>query len=479
MGVGQLGRLIAVAVCTAGAVAAASSWPARAQQALAPLASPILVEIGEHPTYSRITFDMPQTLSYRASRIGNTVTLTFDRPGTIAMQSGVGGTYGRITAVSQASARDQPLTVAIGVSAGSSIRHFVLGNRVVVDVTDTNVSVSDATAGVAPPETDEAAAPIARPPIPLPRPDAVPPAAEADASAAGTPAADASDPQSQVAEAVDGSGESVPLDEAVPAAPMVGEAVAAEPPPNVVVAQDVPLSELIAPAAAEPVTAEVPAPDGGDVAYVGSTDPIPQITVDPAEERYKNGRATFDLLLPTGLAAFERAGSLYLVFAARAPIDAEVLLRQGRTSFPGLQEIPAEGGVVLRLPLDEGTYPAVGRFTTAWTVTLSQRAPRKASIELEPQVVTDGDGAPEIMLPRDGTARVVRFADPIVGDRIVAVPVAQLGAAMAEPHGFVQLDLLESYQGIVIEPKTDTLSVRIADEGVRIDDQGGLVVSMP
>src|SRR5690606_37741675 len=102
-----------------------------------------------------------------------------------------------------------------------------------------------------------------------------------------------------------------------------------------------------------------------DIAFVGAASPVPEVTIDPAEERYRAGRATFDLLLPTGLAAFERAGALYLVFAARGPVDAGVLLRQGRDSFPGLEEIPAEGGVVLRLPLDGGTYPTVGRFTTA------------------------------------------------------------------------------------------------------------------
>ncbi len=540
----------ALAILAAAVVAAtAGPGPATAQETSPAQVTTVVgvtARVGEHADYSRVTFDVPANASYVAARNGDVVTITFDTPGTLAVLPISGPAYGRVTAITQTSAPGRPLVVAVGVSPNASLRHFMLDNKLVLQVIDDTVTPPPE-AAEAPVEAEEAAetsapARIGTPPIPLPRPDVIPPrpapemetAATADApppesaasevgeadvaesgSAEAAEAAEAEDPEPDTAAAAPvaapvETGGLETADAAAPAMPTVTRPAALDSAPEATATAQFDIAaaqaEMLgsprgatrlvagAPSAADgaasapgiaglgdvdPLAALLEATGETEIAFVGTAAPFPEVAIDPAEERYRSGRATFDLLLPTGLAAFERAGALYLIFAARGPIDAGVLLRQGRDSFPGLQEIPAEGGVVLRLPIDDGTYPTVGRFTTAWTISLAQRAPRDAATALEPRVEIDAGGMPEIVLPRDGTARVVRFTDPVVGDRIVAVPVAQLGAAVNEGRSYVQFDLLDTFQGIVIAPKTDSLSVRISDEGVRIDDTGGLMVSLP
>ena len=53
--------------------------------------TPILVRVGEHPTFSRIVFDWPTKAPYRVEQAGGRATVHFDQPGTLDLSRAIIG----------------------------------------------------------------------------------------------------------------------------------------------------------------------------------------------------------------------------------------------------------------------------------------------------------------------------------------------------------------------------------------------------
>lgn len=93
----------------------------------------VTVRSGQHANYSRLVFDWPDKVAYEVSESDGDVSIRFHRPARLSVAKMVKRPPEWVSAVS-ASVDGDGATFAMTVAPGASIKHFLSGNRVVVDV---------------------------------------------------------------------------------------------------------------------------------------------------------------------------------------------------------------------------------------------------------------------------------------------------------------------------------------------------------
>jgi tetratricopeptide (TPR) repeat protein len=183
----------------------------------------------------------------------------------------------------------------------------------------------------------------------------------------------------------------------------------------------------------------------------------------------------FDWGLPVRAAAFRRAGFVWLIFdrPAEVPLDS---LRGAGNILVEAEQLPDPVGTVLRMVVRSGFNPQVESEGRAWRVRFAQQPPEpRIPIGLQGGVKTDA--GPHMVIPTGQAGSVMRIADPEVGDTLLVVPLSLGGEGIAAPRQFMDLRLLQTTQGVVIEPFRDDLLVRAGGQGIWLSTRGGLFVS--
>ncbi|WP_270939014.1 hypothetical protein, partial [Falsiroseomonas oryzae] len=88
------------------------------------------VRVGDHPTHGRIVFDWPSQTAYRLEEAEGRAVLRFAAPAAFDLSAA------RRPPRNVRDIVPEGEVVAIGLAPGARLRHFRLGNRVVVDVLD-------------------------------------------------------------------------------------------------------------------------------------------------------------------------------------------------------------------------------------------------------------------------------------------------------------------------------------------------------
>lgn len=97
--------------------------------------SAVTLRTGAHDAYTRAVFDWPAPVHYEISEAtGGELTLGFDSPAALAFGATEHGAGTNILEAAQISQPGEPLKVRFRIPEGSIFRHFLTGNRVVVDV---------------------------------------------------------------------------------------------------------------------------------------------------------------------------------------------------------------------------------------------------------------------------------------------------------------------------------------------------------
>jgi hypothetical protein len=167
------------------------------------------------------------------------------------------------------------------------------------------------------------------------------------------------------------------------------------------------------------------------------------------------------VLLPfapgTGVAAFRRGGETVVVFDERRPLDLSTLADDpGATSAfgtPQVQLLPA--ATVLRLALPPGAGLRLTRGDDGWTLTRVARPPALAPIR--------GDiagGAMRLAAAAAGT--VVSVPDPGTGGALLVGTQTQPGEGVPVERHTPDFTLLETLQGVAVDPVSDALALRVA-----------------
>ncbi len=181
-------------------------------------------------------------------------------------------------------------------------------------------------------------------------------------------------------------------------------------------------------------------------------------------------RLAFPFPKATSMVAFRRGGWLWLVFdrpfrvdtapiaAAEEFISSAEQLEHGQATIVRLVTVPGFNGSVAREGNQWEIVIAPQLMRPENPLTLSANPGRDANVSLGPTVPS---------------TRLV-LHDPEVGDRIIAITVAESGHGVARAHQFADFRLLSSVQGVAVVPYSDGLKVEPQTQQIIISSAGGL-----
>ncbi|SMH60403.1 tetratricopeptide repeat protein [Azospirillum agricola] len=380
------------------------------------------VRVADQPESSRVTFDWPAPVEYSVKRDGAAVTVTFDKGGSADLAQAAKASLRNVRNIEQFRQPNGALAVTFAVPQDSEVRDSKSGRSVVLDVLNAGTRKGPVA------ETPAGTITTVRPdPVPAPPSGSAPP------------------------------GSAPPAAAPAPAAPM---APPPKEPPTVASARSG--SSAVASNAATASAASPPAEEAK-----------PQPAPGP-----KGPTLTFETGGPASIAVYPRAGQLYIVFDRPMPIGAGKVSGPGSELMGRIEPVPATGGTAFRTKIGPMVWPTVERKGTTWTVTSSARPANMSGandlrIDAEPDFLL---GA-RLLVRAPDAANVVQISDPDVGDRVQVVPLPGPGQGVAESRRYPDLEVMPSYQGVVVRPISDNVTVRPVKEGVELTSAGGLHMS--
>jgi len=430
----RLGAVLGAALLLAGGLTTAVP-PVAAQQP-----DPVVrVRTGVHPDRNRLVFDWPGgAVDYAVARLGDTVQITFSRPGKVDFAAVQKAKLRNVPTVGQTVA-DGKLVVQITIPPGSEIKHFRPGSGgVAIDIVDPPKGAAKALASPAQPQS----APVAIPPSPA-------------------PAAPAPAPQAQTLTQSQAQAPAPAKPQQEPAKPQASRKQVLVPP--------APDGANPAPKAALPA----PPPPSASPQMPVASQPL---NGSPAE--IHRGGVTVEAQEPAAAAVYTRAGFLYVVFGRPLELDGRIKVDTLVPGLGGPETMPLRGATAFRMALPDGMEPVVSRDGNTWKIALGPRAPTHPE-GLPVDAQRDFPLGARLVVGVPDARQVVQINDPVVGDQLLVVPLPNPGQAVADPHGFSQLRLLPAAQGIVVQPLEDTVAVRPIRDGVEVTAAGGLRLSPP
>lgn len=191
------------------------------------------------------------------------------------------------------------------------------------------------------------------------------------------------------------------------------------------------------------------------------------------------GEKRLDFRFPrqTGAAAFLDAGGITLVFDTRDTIDPARLsgllpkliaessvIREGRVTLVRLR---LAGEPLVRF-FDDGD---------GWSLDLGE-GPGKPAAAIEPQRGMDERGQTVVSVPLAGLTGIHWLESGPAGLPVAIATATGPVHLTPKPYQFVEFGLLQTVQGLAVQPRADDILVRAGTEQVRIGRAGGLTVSL-
>ena len=448
-----------------------------AAAALAPTASAaeeVRVRFGRHDDFVRVVFDWTAPTPYKIALEPSGVLLTFDAPNGFDLSRLENRPGLTATSVSQGVAR-------IAYETVKSVKHWRLGDRVVIDFyqNDKGEPVPAATASKPAPEMPTAAKANAPPesqaasnPEPAIAPETTPPMREAKAEAAGlqpgqknaagdAPAAAPETASNSTADAATEIPQARTIDEGTAPVALAtrteGGATKHASPPPVVGPPDlaqIPPEEL---AAAIPPKAEIE----------------PATRLPLRVERHGDTIVLGLAALENHAAAFTRAGAHWIVLDTPLPVDLDVALSAGLD----IVQLPFPDKTVLHIRVEARPTLSAWRGRKMWRFAIGGEPPKRAATVPVARRQAAPEGARLVVDDVVG-AQLLRINDPEVGDALFVVAVAD-DRRIDEMQDTPDVSLPATALGVVIEPKTEGVGVRLSDDRLEVRKRGGLRMSDP
>jgi hypothetical protein len=450
--------------------------------ALAQDAPRVPLRAGSHADHGRLVFDWPARVGYRIEEQDGQVAVRFDAPATIDLAAARRPPR-NVLGVEQADG-----AVVVRVAPGARLRHFRLGNRIVLDLLD---------GGEAPAPVAQRAN-AAEQPLPLPPPL---PTGHAD-----PPGAPASAPRPAPARLAGGAAAAREPDAGPARAVNAAPARRTDPPPGSTgtPAPDRPATPAHD-ASPTPARPGIPAP-----ARDTTSAPTRQANAAPARETTvhhhpaptTHAPSPADAAAaPTAVLAARDAVPVRLLPGAPAiaiPADAEAglaLFRRGETVFAiidrpmrldlaALARHPVFGSAVttlageatvLRLRLAPPAVLQARRDGAAWVL---EARPEAAAADPPPLRVVPEPGPPARLALQGGLAAealgtVVALPDPETGEPLLVGTLRRPGPGIAVARRLPEVEILPSMMGAAILPRADRVVLRVAGEGFRLEASTG------
>lgn len=457
-------------------------------------ADPLTVNVrgGVHESFDRIVFDWPQKPGYSVERTGNSVIIKFKQAAQFNLRPLVAAKLkrsGEFLADTSAGVSALVFTV----TEGASVKDFVSGQAVGLDVTGGALSAGKAgtlasavsESPAAPPAATKPAAQtqtqgnaLASEPPPtkteqlaatapasgLPSVPAQPAPAAPPPPAVAAPPAVAVPPSSPPA-ALNNSLSTAVANPALPLTDTAPSASAALPGPTP------PTEQSAQPAAQAPAAPQPPQSETAVATAAVSAD-APSYALPELRDYVTAAR--FDLNTEIGIAAWARGGYGMIVLDRKLPAAQEDEI--AKQSYGTLQKLNLDQATGYRFPLPPGADLRVTLRGTEWQI---QAGIEKRKLPVNMTLLSQPDyllGA-RLLLPANKVGAPQRFTDPVVGDVLLVAPLQRAGSQMAQGRRYADLDVLASAQGLVLRPLNENLVARPVSEGLEITAKGGLQLS--
>jgi tetratricopeptide (TPR) repeat protein len=417
---------------------------------------PVTVRVGNHPTFSRFVFSLPEPAAVSIDRNGDRLTLRVAKPFTSDLRH-VRDALPPFVGEIEADTGTDELVFRMAVSPQADVRAFREEGTYVLDLTmrgapagtrDPAALAQARQPGLTPPAVTMLPGNVPTPPLAAARP-AMPPPAPAPMRAVPQPAPREAARAPAVAEAPRPAAQP-------PAEPAPTPAVAAAP----------------APAAAPPAPPRVE-----------TADPAPRPASQPAGPVAMQARragGTVRILVPftreTPGAIFQRGDTLWLVFDTIEEVALAGLQAEAAGIFSSVDASRSQTGIAVRIGLERQSLASAGRDGLAWIVTLADsmlEPPRPVHLA---RATDQGDKLIATAdFPQAGS--VHRLSDPLAGDTLIVVTGAGPARSFVQTREMVEFTALAGSHGLVFQPIADDLSVTISGDQVNVGRPFGLQLS--
>lgn len=420
---------------------------------------PVTVRVGNHPTFSRFVFSLPEPAAVSIDRTGDRLTLRVAKPFTSDLRH-VRDALPPFVGEIEADTGTDELIFRMAVSPQADVRAFREEGTYVLDLTmrgapagtrDPAALAQARQPGLAPPAVTMLPGNVPTPPLAAARPIA-PPAPRAM-------------PQPAPREAARPTAAPVAVEAPGPAA----QPVATEPAPAAAVAA------APAPAAAPPAP---PAPHHVETADPDARPAAP--ASGPVAMQARRAGGTVRILVPftreTPGAVFQRGDTLWLVFDTIEEVALAGLQAEAAGIFSSVDASRSRSGIAVRIGLERQSLASAGRDGLAWIVTLADSVlepPRPVHLA---RATEQGDRLiATVDFPHAGS--VHRLADPLAGDTLIVVTGAGPARSFVQTREMVEFTALAGSHGLVFQPIADDLTVAISGDQVNIGRPFGLHLS--
>ena len=232
---------------------------------------------------------------------------------------------------------------------------------------------------------------------------------------------------------------------------------------------------------AKPAAAAAATPPAAAAASAPSPEParpnpVPVGGVVRMDARMVGGQVqlTFPWAQPNGAAVFRRGDAIWVVFDAPANLDISRAPR-GLRQFTGMKAYKGADYSAVRIETPTSTPVYAFNQGAVWTIGLGP------GLQSDPALIKvargDAGGPAALTAAVAGTTRIVRVADPAVGDTLTVATALGPAKGLPSRREFVQMALLPSAQGLAVESFTEDVAVNHDGDLVSIGRPAGLALS--
>ncbi|MEM8744243.1 MAG: tetratricopeptide repeat protein [Pseudomonadota bacterium] len=187
-------------------------------------------------------------------------------------------------------------------------------------------------------------------------------------------------------------------------------------------------------------------------------------------------RFTFQFDKPVAAAVFRRGRNLWAVFDSNANLDLSELEARAGGGLEDVMKVQLGDAQYVRMKFSEPQLAHVSHSNNGWHLTVGDMATGKTSpLHLNRALREDKRSLVKVAMKDYG--RVHWLTDPELGDRLAVVTALPPQRHVAKPHELVDFAALPTAHGLVIQPRSDDIAVRLYLDEVLITRKDGLTLS--
>lgn len=455
-----------------------------AQPVLSMETEDVRVRYGRHADYVRLVFDWKADTPYNVVLEPKGALITFEASN--------GFDFSRVEGLQRLAARAVEGGVRVRYDRAVSLKHFRHGSRIVIDFYETEAgdllpdakAVATAQAAAAEAARAQAAEAAAAPEPtypPAPRRRDGGPASTENATSAPSkaPPAVTSTPTDAEAVAAKAMAAMAPPPKGKPEPPTS----AVEPTTNSNTSPAVadptandpitPPATAAAPTIGPPSLSDIPPETLRGTAISSAPpiiEPVSKLTVEQRDGTIVLGLGAGDMRA----ASYSRAGGHWIVLDTPLDVDFADAHAIGLDAL----QLPFPDKTVVYIDAGATPHLSAWKDERGWRFGLSADRLTAQSTPMPVDRRTGGESGARFVLDRLEDAKLVRVIDPEVGDSLFVAVVAN-AQHVAEGFDSPDASVLATALGVVIEPKTEGVSVRVSEEALEVRKRGGLRFSDP